>query len=230
MIPQFVRDKHSDERHSKSLVIVFDQFSDDIALNKDMLDSIVDKKPIDLWIISTTINKKIVTDILFHLTNQMDQFGIKPEQCIICNYICFANPNNMELIIEENSPPIMQKCLDKFSGGKYAYCFYQWFGYNVYTYNLIYNYKNYILFRRNSHFIILNKLCSNIPIHTHISSDNFSMLALEVELENSKAALSVLNELCKHCLDITSYGIGSGSIPYKLDYKYKIRQSTTFSL
>ena len=38
-------------------------------------------------------------------------------------------------------PETIQKVLDAEEFEKYTYCFYQWFGYNFYLYNFIYNYK-----------------------------------------------------------------------------------------
>jgi len=64
---------------------------------------------------------------------------------MICNYVKHLNiPNFLEEHDEKMIPRTIHDLLNKERCIQYSECLYEWFGYNFYLYNLIYNYKNCI--------------------------------------------------------------------------------------
>jgi hypothetical protein len=219
LIPAFLQNsKHKDQ---KTLVIVFTHDSTNI---KEQTDSILKKSSsdIDVWVISITISKQQIAELMHSITKQLFQKRIHPKQCMICNYYCFANPTGTEELFEKNMPLILQRCLNSYCDAIYADCLYQWFGYPKYTISLIYPYQKY-----KSHHLrnlaVVEKYCRQIPINGTINIHTFSVLILEIELANDKMTTQWFKEFCKYSLDITSDSLNKGLVPYHLDYQYKVR-------
>ena len=129
MIPNFLQDREN------SLIICMDQFRD------------MEIRMTNFNIIKNELNEN--TDFIFYDNMEVQSFlqfimeiiHIPPENLMIVNYVRFLyNPNALEYKMENELPVIIQDVLEPTI---YKKCFYQWFGYQVNLYNMIYNYSSY---------------------------------------------------------------------------------------
>lgn len=139
MIPNFMKDRE------KSLIICIDDFRDieNRMKNFSLIKREVDEN-MDFIFYDSTEFQSLLQFILETMT-------ISPENLMIVNYVRFLhNPNVLEYKMECEIPEIIQNLLDPTI---FKECFYQWFGYQVNLYNIIYNYSRYKLMFRLTEII-----------------------------------------------------------------------------
>jgi hypothetical protein len=159
MIPDFIMNNEEE----KILVITIDQFKNETTqeiLEKYMRDSV---NNIDIVLFDQFCGRLFLENFLEKLLDFSVKNSISERNLLICNYVKFMNePNATEREAETVIPETIQRILDKFEKGKYAYSFYEWFGYRFYLYNFIYNYKKVVcLFNRSSLMEELSQFIQN---------------------------------------------------------------------
>jgi hypothetical protein len=142
MIPEFLLS----DSNNRILVLVIDQFSNDsnYEINHALIDRSLSESESNVNVILFDQLFSIYTleNFLTRLTKFVSENSISEKNLLICNYVKFLNnPNVTESESETMIPETIQSLLDKHESGRYAYCFYEWFGYHFYLYNFIYNYK-----------------------------------------------------------------------------------------
>jgi hypothetical protein len=143
MVPDFLLFNSSD----RILVLVVDDFkygSSNYEINQKIIKRGLSESESTIHVIlfDQICAPRSLTVFLEKLTNFASENLISEKNFIVCNYVKFLNnPNSTERDSENVIPETIQTALNKFESGKYSYCFYEWFGYNFYLYNFIYNYR-----------------------------------------------------------------------------------------
>jgi len=126
------------------LIIIIDNFNknnNNYAKNCSLLYKVL-KPNLNVVLFDKLCKPNFLEDIITRLIQYADIEKISEKNIMICNYVKFMNnPNIIEMESEKMIPEVIQLVLDNCLHGKYAFCFYDWFGYNYYLYNFIYNYK-----------------------------------------------------------------------------------------
>jgi len=147
MVPLFIRDNNPD---NKTLTIIIDNFNSKPVYDLNCL--LLNKLPcqnMDIILIHHRFIESSLTLFMQYIIQLCNVCSIKPERFMICNYVKHMNrPNFLEDHDEKMIPKTIQSILDDDDNTKYENCFYEWFGYNFYLYNLIYNYKNCMYLHR----------------------------------------------------------------------------------
>ena len=167
MIPAFLRQRPSD---SRVLVVVVDEYETDQIreANQHIVDQLCSQF---LHIDVVLYHKKLHLDDVPRIANVFVRFAqsraIAPSQCMFCNFIRFRGCLCIDVAqLEAEIPRIFQKTLDSetITGGAYAGCLYQWFGYQFYVYHLVYSYKHYDMKRHLSVLRLLTECSNSIPL------------------------------------------------------------------
>jgi hypothetical protein len=147
-----------------------------------------------------------IEEITHSLLQYLNEIDFDPNNVMFCNFIRFIAPNKIENKIEEDIPNLIYNIICEASSQKYAECFYIWFGYNIYTYNLVFKYSMrdpiYVMYSR-----ILNLFSAQFGDGNRhpLSNDDFSELCHS----NTKSPLKLF---LNSCVDITSYWKSSHKI------------------
>lgn len=144
MIPEFLRNRDPSIR---ILVIIIDDFHDETVLSyhSRLLSRHLDEN-IDVIIVNQKVDKLALEQSIQTVCRMATTLNIEPSHFMICNYVKFCNePNREEAANEEMIPNVIYQIL-KHQWPFYSSCFYEWFGYRFYTYNLIYRYEKFRLF------------------------------------------------------------------------------------
>ncbi len=145
MFPQFLRVSNCDSpAKQRTLNIVIDRFSQETMVqNQRILEAQYADVPMDILLLDYTITKTNLPPIIDTLLSFAHHHSISSAKCMFCNYIRFSHPNQQELELEEVVQISIQNRMDYLFDGKYADCFYQWYGPQIYLYHCIYPYKRY---------------------------------------------------------------------------------------
>jgi len=202
LIPQFLRNRDVPQ---KTLIIALDDFSSPelLAKNQHIVGATISRQESHMSIVLFNYlgSQIFITKFAKYIVKQMCKWEMDPKKCMICNYIKFMRPNPHEIVFESQIPVLIQEVLNQTENEQYSACFYNWFGYSIYTYNIIYNYKTYIFSLLHSDlFVLLNKTLKNV----HLSCMNMQLV---------QDRLSGVDEyykkpffyLLKHSIDITTY-------------------------
>lgn len=144
MIPIFLKTCDSETR---ILSVIIDNFETEHNINKNIILLEQSIQPnIDIVIFDKFCSQPFLTELMTYFVKLFMLFDMNQKNVMICNYIKYnsnsnSNSNDIDLYSQKMIPETIQKVLDTEEFEKYAYCFYQWFGYNFYLYNFIYNYK-----------------------------------------------------------------------------------------
>jgi len=200
MIPQFVRSDYNEK--TKCLVIVVDRFIKDdpnIRLIKNII-GIPGIANMDVVLYNHECKLKTLPSTIQEICKKAEKDLIEPSKLMICNYICFQTPNEFEFSMEQKIPELIQSTLN---GTVFENQFYQWYGYSIFTYNLIYPYKKYNFLRMmNSTYLIsaFVKTFQNISIYSknaRILTD-YSASLVDVRQKN------IIDQFFENAHDITS--------------------------
>ena len=204
MIPQFIRSDYQTE--TKYLVIVIDRFIKDdpnIRLIKNII-SIPGLANMDIVLYNYECKLKTFPSVIQQICKRAEIDRIEPSNLMICNYICFQTPNEFEFSMEQKLPELIQSTLN---GTIFEDQFYQWYGYSIFTYNLIYPYKKYNFSRMMNSSYLLSAFIKTFQ-EVSISTKNARLLttfsASLVDVRLKKA----IEQFLENARDITGNEIG----------------------
>jgi hypothetical protein len=204
LIPQFIRDR--DTEHT-ILVIAVDNFSNLSTYEKNVtiLKNVIsrDENRIDVVLFDQECSYDDISTIVEFMAGQMVHRDIKESNCMISNYIKYSHPNLLEREFEERVPEIIQRALNQPRFNQYSACFYNWFGNSVYTYNIVYNYKKYLLYSYYSNvFPILDKNMNGLHLSCMNMASIHSALKLQNVYTNQKTHFDIF---LQNSVDITTF-------------------------
>lgn len=227
MVPAFIR---YPRYRSSTLVVVIDDFSnpDLYQINQIVIDNIQQKHPhIRVILYDTKLTNETLDEFAKSLVRWIVSSKIAPEKCMIANYLRFRTTLSViDSQLEFNIPKLVQNALNSYKIEKkhphnhkttyttpYSDILYQWFGYQYYTYNLVFSYKEYNTYMLR-HLSILNLLheCCDM---TSLVSGNVSNMFMFEKTKDPKTT-ELLITFLKHSVDITSYSKRSTSICSRL--------------
>lgn len=200
MVPAFLRYSIK----NRALVVVIDDFSDPALLhtNQTILDSVRDKCPhITPVIYDIRFTAENIAGFAKSLVQWIGDLGVAPEKCMVVNYLRFRGcPSVMDSQLENAVPRIIQNALNQ--APAYANILYHWFGYQYYTYNIVFAYKEYNTYMlKHLRTLALFAECCEM---TQLVSGNVSnMFMFDIAREPKNARL--LLDFCAQSVDITSY-------------------------
>ena len=203
MVPQFIRD-HICRR---GFIVVVDQFnnSDILNLNRDILKNIIKQYPLlDIVIVDFDITVNPIEQLLELFIYMAVVNNLPSHNFMVCNYIRFSHPNRLEENIEDIVPVKIQKTLDTLADGKYATCFYQWYGYHYYMYNLVYNYKLYNSTLRLNLCPLL-QLFEQTMNKMQLNENTMCMVEMQPDILNVGNTRLIWDRFCEQSIDICTH-------------------------
>jgi hypothetical protein len=121
---------------------------------------------------------------------------IHPNHTMICNYIRFSHPNDHEAVIEDYVPEKIQSLVDE---TPYTKRFYQWYGPAYYTYNMVYCYSDFHIWRsmyQSQLHHMFEKHCGKYPLN-HIT-----MQSIRNNYEEDSRTSAIINKFASCTIDI----------------------------
>jgi hypothetical protein len=199
IIPNFLEAR---DESTKILSISIDDYSNDETKTLNKIQSYITPNMDVLLFNNAEISIQEITHSLVQYFNEID---FDPKNIMFCNFIRYIRPNKIECKIEEDVPNLIYNIICEASSQKYAECFYQWFGYNIYTYNLVFKYIMRdpidVMYSR-----ILNLFSAQFGVNRPpLSNDDFAELCHI----NTKSPLKLF---LNSCVDISSYWKNSHKI------------------
>ena len=163
--PEFVRNK------TGALSIVLDDFSNDelrecnMQIGHRIVDRVIHSNHhLDIVFYHRKIAATEFCSITQCLVNLFTQYQISPNNVVFANYIVYKQPNAIESETQTLVPSLIQPMLDK---TPYVNCLYQWFGYQFYTYYLLYQYRQYSIWGTHNVFArTFESVFGDMPITT----------------------------------------------------------------
>lgn len=199
MFPIFVRFQKKKER---CLIIIVDSFDNEEVreMNIILIQRAVSQfSNIDVVLYDTKLHLTNIRPFAQTMVDWLVFNDISPNKCMFANYIRFRGCSSIDNAqLEVIIPQTIQTVLTE--SKRYTDCLYQWFGYQYYTYNLLYSYKKYDM-SRHLKVIMLFHECAEA---TQVVSGNASNLFM-FDLAREKTNKNVLMEFLKYTIDITSY-------------------------
>jgi hypothetical protein len=142
MYPRFLRGRPEEEKIG---VIVVDDFRNKplFKQNRQLLQQVAEENA-TIVLVDHCFTRATWSSFIAFITDTALTMAIPKQQFMICNFVRHANrPNAIEFRAEEMIPVVIQEVLDLPAYSMYRSCFYQWFGYRMYTYNFVYNYRRF---------------------------------------------------------------------------------------
>lgn len=202
MVPNFIRSRESIQH---VLVICIDDFSNEdlLAKNRQIVRGVLSNQEnnVDIILFDNRGNNSLeflcaLTEYFIHM---VDYHNIDPKKCMFCNYIRHRSPNQDEWALEQLIPKKIHELFEKFD--RYSDCFYNWFGYSMFTYNFIYNYNRYMyLINWRETFRLFSQTLVDVPL----SYMNI-MKVLEHQTTQTLDYPSRLKHFAENCVDITTF-------------------------
>ena len=174
MIPQFVRYKHGN-----TLVIIIDQFTDEILYNNNMiiLNNIIEMhNNIEILLVNHKFDCENMNEAIVPILSYLHESNIHENQFMLANYICFRTTNLLDTEMEDKFRNLLQSLLHNTLKGVYRKCFYQWFGYMYLFYDYIFNYNEYYIFA-GLHINSLLSKCYTITKNKKLNNFNKKIIA-----------------------------------------------------
>jgi hypothetical protein len=199
MIPQFVRSEYHTE--TKYLVIVIDRFVKDdpnIRLIKNII-SIPGIANMDVVLYNHECKLKTLPSTIQEICKKAEIDSIEPSKMMICNYICFQTPNEFEFSMEQKTPELIQSVLN---GTVFENQFYQWYGYSIFTYNLIYPYKKYNFMRMMNSSYLLSAFVKSFQ-DMSVSTKNIYLIVIYLDSLVDTRLKKIVAQFMENSYDIT---------------------------
>jgi len=201
MFPQYLR-----RVSEKSLIILIDQFhkEENREENRKIYEQFIKKYKledvIDVLMVDHQTTPKKVKSITRSILEFVKDRNIIPDKYVFCNYIKFISPNACEEILDEKLPDRIHSAHKEYS--TYENRFYQWYGYNYHTYNLVFCYSRYVyawMIHRPylSHYF--KTACKNITLNM----GNVGLLSMMGS--GDKRLEKIMDFFIKNSFDITWY-------------------------
>lgn len=200
VIPNFLQGR---SENTKILIISIDNYLNDDNKTIHKIQSHIEPN-MDVLLFNNAITS--IEEITICLVQYFIEIEFNPKNLMFCNFIRFITPNKIECKIEEDVPNIIYNIICQVSVYKYMECFYQWYGYNIYTYNLVFKYLLHepicVMYNR-----LLNIFASRFDKKTLVN-DDFAEL---IELYNSNPK-SPLKTFMNSSIDISNYWKNANNI------------------
>lgn len=200
MLPQFIRaDSHEE---TKYLVIVLDRFIKDdpnIRLVKNII-NLPGIANMDVVLYNYECKLKTLPSTIQEICKKAETDNIEPSKIKICNYICFQNPNEFEYSMEQKIPELIQSVL---RDTPFINQFYQWYGYSIFTYNMIYPYNKYNFWRMMNCSYLISTF-AKIFCDVSISAKNVYLLTIQLESLSEIRLKKIIAQFLENSYDITS--------------------------
>jgi hypothetical protein len=210
MFPMFVR---FPPKVGRCLVIIVDNFdnSEIREMNLKLIECATCQfSHIDVVLYDTKLHLQNIRPFAKTVVEWLTTNRISCENCTIANYIRFRGCSSIDNAqLEVILPQTIQNVLNE--SKTYVGCLYQWFGYQYYTYNLLYSYKKYNMSRHLKVILLLHECAES----TQVLSENVSNLFM-FELAREKTNRSVLLEFLSQTIDITSCSKSSDAMHSKM--------------
>ena len=213
MLPSFIANRRPDSRGDqipdRILVIAVDTFRSEDEWNnnvrllqgsqqtKKQSDTCNVNSLFDILLWNQEINSRTLSPFIYTISKLAFENGVSPNQFMICNYIRFSSPNEPEAVIEDYVPEQIQRLLDP---TPYASQFYQWYGPSFYTYNLIYCFKEYDVWR-SMYQTQLFHMFQRYSGKFHLRPSVFD--SMKEACEDDSKLLVVVNQFLRCSVDIT---------------------------
>jgi hypothetical protein len=200
MIPQFIRTDYHE--NTKYLIIVMDRFVKDdpnIRLIKNII-NLPGIANIDVVLYHHECKLKTLPSTIQEICKKAEMDEIELSKIMICNFICFQNPNEFEYSMEQKIPETIQAALNN---TKFTDRFYQWYGYSIFTYNMIYPYNKYN-FSRMMNTSYLVSAFVKIFQDVHITTKNMNLLVAHSDKVLEIRAKDIIKQFLENVRDITS--------------------------
>jgi hypothetical protein len=166
MIPTFIQEL---AYIRKVMIVIVDDFHNEYSLQNNIrqVQSFTNiMSNINVVFVDYKLNTKNCNQFIETILNTIPS-EIKPDEFMICNYIRFRHPNEIEMSLEDSIPVCIQTQLQVYQKGRFSKRFYQWFGYMFYFHNYIYNYNTYLaqMFHMHQLYTLTHKVLNEIPLH-----------------------------------------------------------------
>jgi len=205
MIPAFIANRRETKglelEQNITLVVVIDSFRspEEWSTNLRILQNqIKDNTLFDILLWNQEMNTRTLTRTVGEIAKQALLHNVADNQFMICNYVRFSHPNEAEMSIEDYIPTQIQSVLND---TPYDKCFYQWYGYSVFLYNMVYCYKDYHLWRAlySTHLhTLFEKHAACLPIWQN------TIQMIRDANDQDPRILSIINQFARFTIDITS--------------------------
>jgi hypothetical protein len=219
MVPAFIRFPRT--RSSSTLVVVVDDFSDpDLRLvNQSVIDHLHQKHAhIHIVLYDTKLAVETLDDFAKSLVQWIVAQNLPSEKCMIANYLRFRGTLSvLDAQLEFKLPRVIQNALHAYTVptnepkpyAPYSGILYQWFGYQYYTYNILFSYKEYNAYMLK-HLTVMNILHECCDTTMLVSGNVSNMFMFDKSREPKTKEL--LLQFLEHSVDITSYSKEASAI------------------
>jgi hypothetical protein len=204
LVPNFL--KYRDNK--KILIVSLDQYSNEenYRMNRNLVSQSLEDK-MQFVFFDTFCTQEFLIEFMEVTIEFLKSNKIPANNFMICNFVRFVNlPNPMEKQSESEIPSTIHLFLLQEDVDGYKDRFYQWYGYGIYTYNLIYNYKNYNQLSQLSEFNLLFQKFIKSKFHFN---DDYDIIGI------TKGC-----KLWTYSIDITSYIHSTESMSLSLREQY----------
>jgi hypothetical protein len=209
MIPAFIANRRPDSRgdqpQDRILVVVIDTFRnpEDWTANCRVLRNQSQSRDgtfsslFDVLLWNQEINTRTLTPIVQGFIHMISKYNIAPAQFMMCNYIRFSHPNEQEIAIEEYVPTQIQSIINE---TPYSKRFYQWYGPSLYTYNMVYCYKDFNTWKSMYYtqlHTLFERFSRDFPVR------QMTIQTMKEECEDNTRIINMLNQFMRFSVDIT---------------------------
>jgi hypothetical protein len=232
MVPAFVRYPRSRSSQTLVVIIDDFSDPDLRLVNETVIDQIHDKhKHIQIVFYDTKLVIDTIDDFAKSLVQWIVEQNLAPEKCMIANYLRFRGTHSvLDSQFEFKVPRVIQNALNAYTilpnsptetsnpekphhklmnpipkpkqVAPYSGILYQWFGYQYYTYNIVFSYKEYNAYMLK-HLTVMNLLHECCDMTTLVSGNVSNMFLFEKSREPK--SIELLLTFLQHSVDITSY-------------------------
>ena len=231
MVPAFVRYPRFKSSRTLVIVIDDFSNPELLLFNQNVVNQISLKHPhIHAILYDVKLEITMIDDFAKSLVEWIGAQNLPAERCMIANYLRFRGTQSVvDKELEFKLPRVIQNTLNAYTIAKespklfdetkphhailnpmvkakpvapYSGIFYHWFGYQYYTYNIVFSYKEYNAYMLK-HLSVINLLEECCDMTTLVSGNVSNMFMFEKSRQ--PRSLELLVAFLEHSVDITSY-------------------------
>lgn len=232
MVPAFVRYPRSRSIRTLVIVIDDFSDPELRLMNQTVIDQIQQKHThIHAILYNTKLVVEQIDEFAKSLVQWIADQNLAPEKCMIANYLRFRGTHSViDSQLEFKLPRVIQNALKAYTiiakespklfdetkphhailnpivkpkpVAPYSGILYQWFGFQYYTYNIVFSYKEYNAYMLK-HPIVMNLLDECCDMTTLVSGNVSNMFLFEKSRDPK--SVDLLLTFLQHSVDITSY-------------------------
>jgi len=177
LLPEFLEVTCSTNKNV--LIIAFDDFSnqENRIFNRSMVEKRITEN-MTVILFDKIVDKSFLESFIELFLSVCMKNNIYKNNAYICNFIKHLNePSTLDYKSEEMVPQHVQNLLDNTD---YSECFYQWFGYHYFTYNLVYRYKNHLIYHLKNFPLIFESHLERQNTNNMLSDKNFINFLMDI--------------------------------------------------